>query len=112
MADLDILLDLNEQRFFLEKGYWVKIEAHEVRPGPQRPHGIKYSLTLHDRENNRVFGMDNSHAVKVARKKRFVSRKKAFDHIHRLDRIEDYEFQSSSQLLNDFWSNVSEIIGN
>jgi hypothetical protein len=105
-------LDLNEQRFFLEKGYWVKFEAYEVRPDPQRPHGIKYSLTLHDRENNRVFGMDNAHAVKIARKKRFVSREKAFDHIHRLDQIEGYEFQSFFILLNDFWSNVSKIIGN
>jgi hypothetical protein len=28
-------------------GYWYKIEAEHVEPSSQRPHGIKYSLTLH-----------------------------------------------------------------
>lgn len=30
----------------------------------EMPHGIKYSLTLHDRRNHRVIGYDNAHSFK------------------------------------------------
>jgi hypothetical protein len=46
------------------------------------PHGIRYSLTLHDRNNTRVIGYDNAHAVKPSRKK-FGAVKTTWDHAHR-----------------------------
>jgi len=47
---LETLLDLNGEIFLLENGYWTKFEAFRVTPTPQISHGIKYSLTLHDRK--------------------------------------------------------------
>ncbi len=48
----------------MDNGYRVKIDARRVAPNAQIPHGIRYSLTLHDRYNRRVPGFDNAHATK------------------------------------------------
>ena len=48
---LDTLLDLDGEIFPMDNGYWTKFEASRVIPTPQIPHGIRYSLTLHDRNN-------------------------------------------------------------
>ena len=61
---LETLLDLNGEIFPMENGYWTKFEASRVTPIRQIPHGIRYSLTLHDRNNTRILGFDNAHAVK------------------------------------------------
>jgi len=63
-ASLETLLDLNGEIFPMDNGYWTKFEASRVTPTAQIPHGIKYSLTLHDRNNTRVLGFDNAHAFK------------------------------------------------
>jgi hypothetical protein len=60
---LDFLLDLDGEVIVQERGYWVKIEARKRNPSPHVPHGIDYSLTLHDRYGKRVLGFDNAHAV-------------------------------------------------
>ena len=31
---------------------------------PERPHGLNYSLTLHDDEGERLLGFDNAHAIR------------------------------------------------
>jgi hypothetical protein len=41
-------------RSTFESGFWVKFEVEQVAPTPERPHGIKYALTLHDRNNTRL----------------------------------------------------------
>jgi len=46
---LSYLLDLDGEILVQAGGYWVKIEAHTCEASPQVPHGISYSLTLHDR---------------------------------------------------------------
>ena len=46
------------------EGYWVKMEVSSVKITPERPHGIRYSLTLHAPDNTRLIGFDNAHAVK------------------------------------------------
>jgi len=66
-AGIRTLLDLSEQVIDQEDGYWVKIEAWEVAPSDQVPHGIRYSLTLHAPSGKRILGYDNAHAVKVRR---------------------------------------------
>ena len=48
---------------------WTKFEACRVAPTRHIPFGIKYSLSLHDRNNTRILGFDNAHAQKPKRKK-------------------------------------------
>jgi len=45
---LDTLLDLDGYIIDQDGGYWVKIEAAMQEPAIGRPHGIKYSLSLHE----------------------------------------------------------------
>jgi hypothetical protein len=54
---LDFLLDLDGEVIVQDRGYWVKIEARRRNPSPQVPHGIDYSLTLHDKYGKRVLGL-------------------------------------------------------
>ncbi|MCM2359751.1 MAG: DUF6516 family protein [Geobacteraceae bacterium] len=90
-------------------GYWTKFEVRRVTLSAQMPHGIRYSLTLHDRNNTRVLGYDNAHAVKASRKK-FGAVKTTWDHAHRMNKVEPYEFESAEQLLEDFWNEVDRFV--
>lgn len=65
---LDYLLSLHGSTVYRDDGYWWKIEVWEVKPMSFIPHGIRYSLTLHDKYNTRVFGMDNAHGIKLPKK--------------------------------------------
>jgi len=111
-AELQTLLDLDGRKYWLRAQYWVKFEARLVEPTKHIPHGIKYSLTLHDRNNTRVLGFDNDHAVKKKgkRRKKYGGRIITWDHFHKFLEIAPYEFESASQLLDDFWKAVDEIV--
>jgi len=64
-AGLDYLLDLNGEILVQEKGCWVKIEARKLKAASKDcPHGIKYSLTLHDKFGTRLPGFDNAHPIR------------------------------------------------
>ncbi|WP_213057346.1 hypothetical protein, partial [Escherichia coli] len=80
---LDTLLSMHGYQHHMDNGYWWKIEAYQVSPSPFRPHGIRYNLTLHDRYNSRVFGMDNAHGIKPPKKGRFTGKLTVYDHVHR-----------------------------
>jgi len=69
-----------------------------------RPHGVRYSLTLHDRSNRRVLGYDNAHGV--------PERSLPFDHRHRGigDVGVPYDFESPEKLLIDFWADVDGVL--
>ena len=108
---LDTLLDLDGEIFMMENGYWVKFEARRVTPSSSVPHGILYSLTLHDKNNIRIVGFDNAHTIKTRSRKRFSGRKITRDHKHYNDKVTPYEFESASQLLDDFWQAVDKYIG-
>lgn len=75
------------------------------------PHGIRYSLTLHDRHGERIMGFDNAHAVKAKKKDQYQGRK-TYDHRHRHSKDEGvpYEFVDAHQLLKDFWSEVDKTL--
>ena len=62
---LDTLLDLDGTTFFSVEGqgYWVKFDVKRVATSAERPHGLKYSLTLHDPKNRRIVGFDNAHEI-------------------------------------------------
>ncbi|MCF6765187.1 hypothetical protein L3V82_05340 [Thiotrichales bacterium 19S3-7] len=51
---IDTLLELNGEIFHDDSGYWYKIEAYLVEPTKERPHGIRYNLTLHNKYNKRI----------------------------------------------------------
>ncbi len=107
---LATLLNLSGEIFPMDDGYWTKFEAYRVNPDQQVPHGIRYSLTLHDRYNRRVLGFDNAHAVRPARKG-YAARKITWDHKHKRDKISPYEYETAIQLLEDFWREVEKIMG-
>jgi hypothetical protein len=109
--ELLTLLDLDGQQYQIEK-YWIKIEARTVQKDAFRPHGIKYSLTLHDRNNRRVLGFDNAHApaAKSRRGRKYGGRIMTWDHVHNQQKVQAYGFSSASQLIEDFWDAVEKII--
>jgi hypothetical protein len=106
--DLAALLDLDGVRFRLEAGYWTKFEVRLVRPTSNMPHGIRYSLTLHDGSGKRVLGFDNAHRVRS--RDRSTSRWVEWDHRHDFDLVRPYRFESTGRLLEDFWLAVDQVI--
>ncbi len=108
-ASLETLLDLDGEIFPMDNGFWTKFEAYRVASTPQIPHGIKYSLTLHDRNNTRVLGFDNAHTFKT-KKNKYRARKITWDHKHKMEKVHPYEFESTSRLIEDFWEDVEEIM--
>lgn len=107
---LSYLLDLDGEILVQAGGYWVKIEARACEPSPQVPHGISYTLTLHDRYGERVLGFDNAHAPPKERKA-FSARRIAYDHWHPSGRtLEAYEFTDAGKLLEDFFAAVNRIL--
>ena len=109
---LETLLDLNGVVIDQEKGYWVKFEVSKTDVTKDRPHGLSYSLTLHEKYGKRVMGYDNAHAVKLPKKYKYSGRIIEHDHHHRysLDSGVPYEFKDAYQLLQDFFEKVDEII--
>ena len=99
------LLELDGERFLLDEklGLWVKFEVLKVTPSQKRPHGIKYSLSLHDRKNSRIMGFDNAHSV---------DGNHTYDHWHRSnnDSGRIYHYQNAAKLLTDFWEEVDKIL--
>lgn len=108
--ELQALLDLNGEIFIFENGFWVKFQAYEVDISKSIPHGIKYSISLHDRSNRRVLGFDNAHGIKLKKKQKYTAKKVTWDHKHKIDRTYSYEFESAGQLIEDFWEEAKEIL--
>lgn len=96
-----------------EDGFWVKMEASRVASTPERPQGIKYSLTLHAPDGSRLIGFDNAHGVSPKGSKFLnAGQKFPFDHFHRhADDISVlYEFDTAYQLLSDFYQAVDRVL--
>jgi hypothetical protein len=73
------------------------------------PHGIKYSITLHDSNNIRIVGYDNAHTC-LPKAKKYKAKKVTWDHVHKKERVYPYEFDSASQLIEDFWNTLKEFV--
>ena len=108
-SGLDVLLLLSGEIFPMENGYWTKIEAKIVDANEHIPHGIKYSLTLHDPNNTRILGYDNAHGIK-SKKRKYSAKRLVWDHRHERRKVEPYEFDNAVQLLEDFWADVEKIL--
>lgn len=100
---ISTLLDLHHEVIDQGDGYWVKIEAWEVAMSDEIPHGVRYSLSLHNPKGVRILGYDNAHAVKP--RTGYSGRKWAYDHKHRSsgDLGIPYEFKNAHTLLSDFF---------
>ena len=100
---IENLLELEGVRYVVDEylGFWVKFEARLVKPSDERPHGVKYSLSLHDRSNKRVMGFDNAHAIEEKRKKNLVTKKTHYHwHKNEDDHGRPYHYENAGKLLN------------
>ena len=109
---LDALLDLHGQSFVVdERGHVARFVVRRTDVTEARPHGLSYSLTLHDRTGRRMIGFDNAHAVERTGGK-FVAQPRVYDHVHRGvgDEGRPYEFVNPGKLVEDFWVEVERIL--
>src|SRR3990172_4830747 len=91
---LDRFLDLDGFLAEVGGGFWVKIVARRVPPDACRPHGVSYTLTLHDPGGRRVFGIDNAHVVGLTRGP--AGRSSAVgDHQHRGGAVRGYSYRDA-----------------
>ena len=106
------LIDLHDQIIDQGGGYWIKIEAWFVDVSKDVPHGIRYSLTLHEPYGKRILGYDNAHAVKLPKKFKYAGTRLPYDHKHRhiSDKGVPYEFKDAHQLLSDFFIEVDRVL--
>lgn len=112
---LDYLLGLDGSiEFQNDDGYWIKMEVTRVPVTFERPHGIKYSLTLHAPNSTRLIGFDNAHGGIKPEGSRFLhaGKKYPYDHKHRnaTDAGVLYEFNTAYQLLSDFYAEVDRVL--
>lgn len=96
------LLDFDRRLYWLVNGWSIKFRIAEIGPSEARPHGIKYSFTLHDHDGSRLLGFDNAHGI---------PRTEAYDHWHRFRRprqLVAYEFRGADELICDFFAAVED----
>jgi hypothetical protein len=106
---LDTLLLLDGESFVVESGCWVKFDVKRVPISPEKPHGLDYSLTLHDSENERLLGFDNAPAIRQGSGPGGRTRIE-YDHKHKGERVRFYDYQDAVTLLTDFWTEVDLIL--
>ena len=87
----------------------MKFEVKRVVVSPERPHGLDYSLTLHDGENERLLGFDNAHPIREGSGPGTRTRIE-YDHKHKGERVRFYDYQDAVTLLSDFWTEVEMIL--
>jgi hypothetical protein len=107
----EVLLDLDGQVFVVDAkgGYWVRFSVNRVASTPERPHGLKYSLTLHGPDGSRLIGFDNAHSVRESRGPGGKSRG-PLDHKHRLETVRPYRFKDATTLIENFWAEVDKLL--
>lgn len=107
----EALLDLDRQVFVVDaKGrYWVRFSVSRVDSTPERPHGLKYSLTLHGPDGSRLIGFDNAHPIRESRRPGGKGQGPV-DHKHRRETVRPYRFKDAATLLEDFWAEVDKLL--
>jgi hypothetical protein len=108
---LEFLLEFNGRIHHLDRGYWLKLEIERVEPIQERPHGLRYSFTLHDPDGERLVGFDNAHAVPPL-SSGFAARAQEYDHWHtaRGANSRPYKFVDAETLLADFFAEVRRVL--
>lgn len=107
---LAFLLDFDGRVHWYEQGYFVTFEIKRIEPIEERPHGLRYSFTLHPPEGERLMGFDNAHTVAPAG--RHAKRQVEADHWHRTkdDLGRPYAFTDAATLISDFFGEVERIL--
>jgi hypothetical protein len=107
---LEFLLAFDGRVHWYDQGYFVKFEIKRVEPTELRPHGLRYSFTLHDPEGERLMGFDNAHTVAPAGQ--YARRQAEADHWHRTgdDPGRPYAFTDAETLIGDFFAEVDRIL--
>jgi hypothetical protein len=108
----EALLDLDGYAVVLDgEGHVARFVVKRVSASEGRPHGLSYSLTLHDRTGRRLLGFDNAHAIGRPGG-RFVAQPRVYDHVHRGEGEagRPYEFVDAGKLLEDFWVAVDRVL--
>jgi hypothetical protein len=108
---LDALLSLHGERFAVDgsETCWVKFEVKECDVTPERPHGLKYSLTLHAEDGTRLLGFDTAHGITEGSGPGARTRIE-YDHKHKGERIRFYDYEDAGKLMEDFWAEVETIL--
>lgn len=107
---LDTLLDLDGDTCFVDgAGHWVKFEVRRVEVTSERPHRIRYSLTLHAPGGTRLAGFDNAHPVWDGRTRR-AKRRTRSDHRHQQNTVRPYDYRDAGTFISDFWLEVDGIL--
>jgi hypothetical protein len=108
-SSLDTLLLLDGEMFVVEGSFWVKFEVKQVPASAEKPHGLDYSLTLHDGNGDRLLGFDNAHPIREGSGPGARTRIE-YDHKHKGERVRFYDYRDAMSLLSDFWSEVELIL--
>jgi Family of unknown function (DUF6516) len=111
-SSLDALLDLDGVVAALSDDpapYWANFVVKRVPVSPERPHGLYYSLTLHDPQSDHVLGFDNAHSVREGSGPRARTHTE-YDHKHRQQSVQFYDYQDAGTLILDFWTEVESAI--
>jgi Family of unknown function (DUF6516) len=108
---LDTLLELDGVMYTVDDTgcCWVKFEVARIDATPERPHGLKYSLTLHDEKGTRLLGFDNAHPIREGSGPGARTRIE-YDHKHAGERIRFYDYMDAATLLADFWTEVETVM--
>jgi hypothetical protein len=108
---LDALLLLDGETFFADEAgmHWVKFVVKRVPATSERPHGLVYSLTLHDASGVRLLGFDNAHAIREGAGPGAGTRIE-HDHRHAGEAVRFYAYRDAATLLADFWEQVNSIL--
>lgn len=103
------LLELDGVLLVMVDGSFAKFEVARCDVSPERPHGLKYSLTYHAANGMRLVGFDNAHGVRAAHRKTTARRSVALDHRHRGpdDSGVPYTYVTAAKLQEDFWKAVN-----
>jgi hypothetical protein len=108
---LEFLLTFDGHIHWYAEGYFTKFEIKRVESTAERPHGLRYSFTLHDPEGQRLVGFDNAHPVEAVGS-RYKDRPVKADHWHRteIDKGRPYAFTDAATLIRDFFAEVERVL--
>jgi Family of unknown function (DUF6516) len=108
---IDTLLVMDGEVFTLDATgqLWVKFEVARCAVSAERPHGLKYSLTLHDETGARLLGFDNAHPLREGSGPGARTRIQ-YDHRHTGERTRFYDYADAATLLADFWKEVDIVM--
>ena len=94
------LLDYHGRRYWLTNGWSIRFRVVGIEQSESRPHGIKYSFTLHDVDGARLLGFDNAHGL---------PHRQPYDHRHQFRKprkLVPYDFRGADELICDFFAAV------